>query len=129
MQTSLIGGILLEKCPRCRRGDIFAFPLWKVFKFWHTHIHCPICNNKFEKEPGFFFGAMFIGYALVVASVVTISVALNIFLERVSLPIYLYSAAITLIICFPFNFRFSRVIFLYLFTKFQKDSALRTDTP
>ena len=127
MQTSLLSGILLEKCPRCRRGNIFAFPAWQITKFYHTHIHCPVCNTKFEKEPGFFFGAMFIGYAFVVGSVLIVSFALHLFLSKVTLPTYLLAAAITIIISFPFNFRFSRVIYLYLFTQYQKDAALRTD--
>jgi uncharacterized protein (DUF983 family) len=53
----------MKKCPRCQEGDLFAKP----FKFTNPTLmpeHCPICNQKFEPEPGFYYGAMFLSYIL-----------------------------------------------------------------
>ena len=44
------------------------------------HKNCPNCSFKFEKEPGFFFGAMFINYALGAAETLVLEprVSLNV---------------------------------------------------
>ena len=51
-------------CPRCRRGAIFARR--SFFGFPPMHARCPVCALKFEREPGYFLGAMVIGYTLAV---------------------------------------------------------------
>jgi hypothetical protein len=37
------------------------------------HERCPVCDLKFEREPGYFLGAMYISYALalVIVSLIT----------------------------------------------------------
>ena len=51
------------KCPRCRRTKIFSEPfiLSKPLEMPH---HCSVCGQRFEPEPGFYYGAMFISYIL-----------------------------------------------------------------
>src|SRR3954470_21955357 len=49
-------------CPRCREAKIFTRPLYTGVPAMHTT--CPACGLKFEREPGYFLGAMYISYAL-----------------------------------------------------------------
>ena len=58
---SRVQGILRQLCPRCRTGKIFRRSVWL---FPPMYERCPFCNLKFEREPGYFLGAMYIGYAL-----------------------------------------------------------------
>lgn len=51
-------------CPHCRRGAIFVRR--SLFGFPPMHERCPVCGLKFEREPGYFLGAMVIGYTLAV---------------------------------------------------------------
>ena len=30
------------------------------------HHHCPVCNESFERETGFYYGAMYVSYGLTV---------------------------------------------------------------
>ena len=46
------------------KGSIF------LLKFPKMHVNCPVCNYKFEKEPGFYIGAMYVSYALGVGEIV-----------------------------------------------------------
>ena len=47
-------------CPRCRQG--------RVFRGWITvNDRCPVCGLKFEREQGYFVGAIYINYAATVA--------------------------------------------------------------
>lgn len=49
-------------CPRCRRGAIFERVwLWRLPQMFP---YCPECGLKFEREPGYFLGAMYISYVL-----------------------------------------------------------------
>jgi uncharacterized protein (DUF983 family) len=48
------------RCPRCGVGKLYAKP-FKMFE------HCPHCQLKFEREQGYFVGAIYINYAATVA--------------------------------------------------------------
>jgi uncharacterized protein (DUF983 family) len=62
--------MLRQLCPRCRDGKIFRK---SVFLFPGMHERCPACDLKFEREPGYFLGAMYIGYGLALGTIVAFS--------------------------------------------------------
>ena len=37
------------------------------------HERCPACDLKFEREPGYFLGAMYIGYGLALVTITILS--------------------------------------------------------
>ncbi len=76
--------------------------------------NCPVCDLRFEVEPGFFFGAMYISYAFSVALFTTIAVALSV-LGDYSIYVYAVSIVLAVIVLFPIMFRYSRILFLHLF--------------
>lgn len=49
------------KCPSCRKGDLFEKP-FLFTKPLAMHKKCSHCDQNFEPEPGYYFGAMFISY-------------------------------------------------------------------
>ena len=60
---TLLKSILNYQCPRCRSSKLFKEP-FEFSKPLNMHQKCQVCNQDFEPEPGFYFGAMFISYAL-----------------------------------------------------------------
>ena len=68
--VSAFHGILHALCPRCRTGTIFRKSVWK---FPAMRDRCPTCNLKYEREPGYFLGAMYIGYGLGLAAIAILS--------------------------------------------------------
>ena len=42
---------LRQRCPVCGRGKIFA-------GFFKTNERCPVCGFEFEREPGYYTGAI-----------------------------------------------------------------------
>jgi uncharacterized protein (DUF983 family) len=60
-------GILRRLCPRCRTGKIFRGSLLRGFPPMHER--CPVCNLKFEREEGYFLGAMYISYGVGVLAI------------------------------------------------------------
>ena len=102
------------KCPQCRVGDIFKYPFTKVSEFNLMNGQCACCHLVFSVEPGFFIGAMFVSYAIVVALVSLIGIILFYFSDP-ALWVYSVVVGCVVLILFPFIFRFSRISYLHLF--------------
>ncbi|MEP3372143.1 MAG: DUF983 domain-containing protein [Maribacter dokdonensis] len=77
---------------------------------------CSECNFKFEKETGFFFGAMFVSYALAVAQMIISLVLFWYFVDLSPLRVFAIIALVTILLS-TFNFRLSRSIWIHLFYK------------
>lgn len=63
----ILQSVLTNKCPRCRRGDLFTDK--NPYHLKHTVTmpeHCPVCGQKLELETGFYFGTGYVGYALTI---------------------------------------------------------------
>ncbi|UKT65594.1 DUF983 domain-containing protein [Pedobacter mucosus] len=106
------------KCPRCRKGDIFTGSAYAI-RLQKTNIHCPHCNLKFEREPGFFYVAMFVSYAMNVAEIISISVAsyvLGLPLVYENLWYFVSLILAGVLILSPINYRYSRVVLLHYLT-------------
>jgi len=117
-ELSKFQAVLQCKCPRCRRGDIFTGNAY-AFKLQKTNVHCPVCNLKFEREPGFFYVAMFVSYAMNVAEIITIGVASYVLgLPLIYENLWYYVALILagVLLLSPINYRYSRVILLHWLT-------------
>jgi uncharacterized protein (DUF983 family) len=59
----------LGLCPRCRRGPIFRGSIFLGFP--RMNRMCPVCGLRYEREPGYFLGAMYISYGLAVPVMAT----------------------------------------------------------
>ena len=106
------------KCPRCRKGDIFSGNAY-AFRLQRTNDNCPVCNLKFEREPGFFYVAMFVSYAMSVAEIISIGIASYVFgLPLIYENLWYYFGIIVsgVILLSPINYRYSRVVLLHYLT-------------
>jgi uncharacterized protein (DUF983 family) len=78
MQTaanpSTLRSILQQRCPRCRIGGIFHYSIFRGFPKMCER--CSICDLKFEREPGYFLGAMYFSFGLGVLILAPIAVSL-----------------------------------------------------
>ncbi|WP_256002054.1 DUF983 domain-containing protein [Pedobacter deserti] len=116
-ETSKLYAIVNAKCPQCRRGDIFTGSLYG-FNIQRTRETCEHCGQRFEIEPGYFYAAMYVSYAMNVAEMVTLAVATYVFsggdLSYESLWLYLTVILVGCLLLAPFNYRYSRVLLLHL---------------
>ena len=104
------------KCPRCRTGNMFNAPLLS-FKSQKMNLKCPVCELKFEKEPGYFYVAMYVSYAMSVAELITACVGTYIITGNLESPwLYIFVALGVSLLLAPFNNRYSRIILLYWMT-------------
>jgi uncharacterized protein (DUF983 family) len=123
-KRSYLAGLLLGKCPRCREGDMFIYPATNAFRFNVMHPQCPHCGVRLEPEPGFYQGAMYVGYAFTIAVMVIVSFILYFFAGNPSEWVYIGVVIAIMLILIPFNYRYSRILFLYFFGGLKYDPAL-----
>ncbi|TFF35490.1 DUF983 domain-containing protein [Mucilaginibacter psychrotolerans] len=106
---------LHAKCPRCRRGRIFANSMYG-FGGQKMNATCDHCHLTYEIEPGYFYVAMFVSYAMNVAEFITAVVAISVLTGSNNPWLYVIVVLAISVILSPFNFRYSRVILLYWLT-------------
>jgi uncharacterized protein (DUF983 family) len=63
-----------RRCPRCRSGPMFERRAGRLLPGMSEK--CPVCGLKFEREEGYFLGAMYISYGLALVAIAIAAAAL-----------------------------------------------------
>lgn len=116
---------LKEKCPRCAQGDLFVYNHRLPFskKPFQMKKYCPECGLKYEKEPGYFYGSMFVSYALNVALfVICLLVYLYIFKEHYGWEYFAGAYLAATFLLTGVIFRWSRSLWLAALTKYEPET-------
>ena len=118
---SQLQAVINCKCPRCRQGDMYTHSLFSL-NYASMHEHCPVCNLRYEIEPGFFWAAMYVSYAFNVAELVITGIIASQFLGEKEIWWLIAVVLSPIFILMPFNFRYSRVLLLHFLSpvKFNK---------
>lgn len=111
--------ILHFKCPQCHDGYFFKSNAYNFKTVGELYTHCSNCNLKFSKEPGFYFGAMYVSYAIGIAIfVATYAVNWILVLEASMLQILLF-VGMCLLVGTPYLFHLSKIIWANLFCSYK----------
>ncbi|MGB0196394.1 MAG: DUF983 domain-containing protein [Flavobacteriales bacterium] len=62
-----LGALLNNRCPKCYEGRLFNSHAYDLKRVSEMPAKCPVCGEDFAREPGFYFGAAYVSYALTVA--------------------------------------------------------------
>lgn len=117
--------ILKAKCPQCQSGKMFKYSVFKLNGFTQMFDTCPVCDLTFEVEPGFFWGAMYVSYAITTGMMLVIGAFVYILSGHDAgfwgyiIPIFL-----SMFVSIPFTYRYARVLMLYLFSPIKFDINL-----
>lgn len=116
-KTSKLYAIVKGKCPHCRRGDIFTGNTYG-FNIQRTNNKCDHCNQRFEIEPGYFYAAMYVSYAMNMIEMISMGFITYYLsggrLDFDSVWLYVGVIFLTSLLLSPFNYRYSRIILLHL---------------
>ncbi len=113
-KSHLLVSIVNEKCPNCRKGNVyekkehfFTLPVMKD--------RCNVCAYYFDREPGYFLGAMYISYGLAVLQSVLTFLILNFFFPSIP-TIWVVLIILSVILVFSLkNYKLSRIIYIHIF--------------
>ena len=122
-KPNLLVSILQNKCPRCRRGDMYQFKgAFRIKGLMKMNEHCPVCGQPLNMEPGFYYGTNMTSYLLAIL-VSIISFVLWILIIGVSLQDsrffwWIGFNAVLLLALQPPIMRISRTVWLTFFVKY-----------
>ena len=126
VKKTRLSAVFNGRCPRCRDGNIFKTSVFTFNNFTKMNPRCPYCNLDYEVEPGFFYGALYISYIFSVGIFAAVTIILFVFFDDPESKVYITTVIVLSIIFYPFNYRFSRIIYLHLFGRVKYDDSLRT---
>jgi uncharacterized protein (DUF983 family) len=109
LPTSVSAGEMVRRairlrCPRCGEGALFA-------GWFAMHETCAQCGLRFEREPGYFVGAIYVNYAITAVLCLGIPIALDV---TIGIPLWLQitiGGALGVLVPVVF-FRYSRSLWL-----------------
>jgi uncharacterized protein (DUF983 family) len=118
---SIIYSVTKNKCPRCQEGDFFKNSnSYKLGTFTEMNVNCSSCGLKYEIEPGFFYGSMYVSYALNVAWFVTLWVATSVLAPDMAKMTQFLIIAVTLLAMYPIMYRYARLLYTNIFVKYKR---------
>ena len=128
-KPNFLWSMFTMRCPRCRRGDMFKvsnpYKSLKLSSILGMPDECPVCHQKFDLEPGFWYGTGYVSYALVVLfSIITFVIwvlTIGVSTEDNRVFAWLLCNAILCVILQPWFMRFSRVVYLNFFVRYSKN--------
>ena len=110
------------KCPRCHEGDLFRSPLFPKFQLYDMHEKCTHCNLRYESEPGFWWGAMYIGYAFSSGALLIVT-GLCLLVFHIPLDIFWWILGVTAVLGFAYNARLARSAYINLWVSYDAKYA------
>lgn len=110
------------RCPRCHEGEFYKSHPYDLSKVGDLHEHCSECGLKYEKEPGFYYGAMYVAYALGVAIFVALWTSFNLFMPSVSVGFQILVIVLAMIFSGPYIYALSKIIWAKLFISYDRDA-------
>jgi uncharacterized protein (DUF983 family) len=120
---SKLYSILTGSCPKCHQESMYTDT--NPYHLSHTltmNENCSHCGIKYKIEPSFFYGAMYVSYAVGIAFAVAAAVISGVFLKA-SIHYVFASIVGTLIVFAPIIMRISRNIWINMFVHFDKNAV------
>ena len=118
---SKLYSILTGTCPQCQKESMYVDQnLLHLNNLLKMNERCSNCGLKYQIEPSFFFGSMYVSYGLNVAiGIITFIVYFQ--FDRDMLNSFI-SIIIVLILAFPFVMRLSRNIYINFFVSYNPEA-------
>lgn len=119
MISSKLYSIFSTKCPKCLKANVFETKLYNA-GFHRMKNKCEKCGEDFQREVGFYYGAMYVSYALTVAYGLIVYAITNLLLNF-SIWQFILTFSVLQVILLPLLYRYSRMIWLNFFVHYKKD--------
>ena len=117
---SKIYSISKMTCPQCHEGKFLVSHPYDLKHAGDILESCEVCGLKYSKEPGFYYGAMYVAYALGVALFVTFWVSFGLFFPNASTGIQIWTIIASTVLLAPYLFALSKIIWANMFIHYDK---------
>ena len=113
--------ILTGTCPRCQKESMYKDQnLLHITNCIKMNENCSHCGLKYQIEPSFFYGAMYVSYGLNVAVGIAAFIITSV-IFKMELKWAFISIIGSLLVFFPIVMRFSRSIYINMFVSYEAD--------
>ncbi len=82
---------------------------------------CPVCNQDFKIEPGFYIGALWTSFPIVIVIMTILSIFLLAYL-KMEMNLFFVVISVILFSLQPVIIRLARAIWINIFVDFEKDA-------
>ncbi len=106
-EPTQVGAVVRMRCPECKKGIVYSHGS-------HMNRLCPNCGIRFEREPGYFSGAIWIAVLLATPVALFLMFLLLWFFRELHPGVAGLLASLTFIPLVPITIRLSRSIWMYL---------------
>ncbi len=113
-KNNLVINILKEKCPHCGKGQVFKKPE-HPFQLPVMYERCQECNYLFDREPGYFLGAMYVSYGLAVLQGIITFLVCHFFFPNLDTLLLCFIIAGVVLLFSMKNYKLSRIIYMHIF--------------
>jgi uncharacterized protein (DUF983 family) len=113
--------IFKGKCPVCHEGEFFEAHPYNLKKAGDIYEHCSECGQKYSKEPGFYYGAMYVSYGIGVALFVTIWVGSLILGFELGIMDLFIVVSVALFVASPYLYALSKITWANIFMHYNKN--------
>jgi uncharacterized protein (DUF983 family) len=115
---SKLYSILTGTCPKCMNESMYVDKnLLHIGSILKMHEKCSHCGLKYQIEPSFFYGAMYVSYGLNVAIGIATFIISYLFFKA-DIQTSFIAIIISLILSFPIVLRWSRNIYINMFVSY-----------
>lgn len=114
-RTSKFNALVNYKCPKCRIGKMYTGRTYSIRNNKERTL-CPHCGFRFQIEPGYFYAAMYVSYAMVVVEILFFIYLTYQITQSESIAVYIAVVVTTILALAPFNYRYSRLLLLHYLT-------------
>nr|WP_299387834.1 DUF983 domain-containing protein [Allomuricauda sp.] len=115
--------ILTGSCPKCHEESMYENPNpYALAQLFKMHERCSHCHTKYKIEPSFFYGSMYVSYAVGIAFA-TAAFVISYLILGASLVGTFISIVATLIVFLPVIIRLSRNIWINFFFKYEPNQV------
>ena len=122
---SVVYSIVKGKCPQCHEGDFFISHPYDFKNMGKPHEYCKECGIRLLREPGFYFGAMYVSYGFGVAIFVAAVVLYYLIFGTIDVWPILSIILFVSIVTAPFNYALSKIIWINIFVRYDKDAIAK----
>ena len=113
--------ILTGTCPKCHEESMYVDQNpYAIFNLYKMHERCGHCGLKYQVEPSFFYGAMYVSYGITVIIGISIFLILSSFMQ-LNANKSLVAIIIGIVVLMPVTARLARNIYINMFISYDKN--------
>lgn len=120
---SKIYSIAHLKCPHCQEGNLFSVSnSYDLKHMLDMPDYCLVCQEDFKVEPGFYSGALWVSYPIVIFILVPLAL-LQILCFDFPFVLAFFISLVIMLVLQPLLMRYSRAIWINIFVSYNGNKS------